>query len=385
MMRVLFVNENIGGHMTVHQNLRRALATRPDVDARFFDVPEPGLVRKLVAAPLPGLARLDLDLQPLRYQLAQSALVRRVVRAQAAAADVVHLYTHNVGLLSADILREHPVVVGLDGTNAQNAFRLPYRAPTRWTPLALRAVVPLERRVYDAATLVVTHSDWAAESVAAYGTDRGRIRVIPYGVSLPPSPAPIRPRGRPRILFVGRTLARKGGHRLLRLHRRHLASIADLDVVTLDRAAPSPHVRVINDLSPGDRRLREVFAAATVFALPSEIDLSPNAVLEAMAMGLPVVALRSGAVSELVVDGVTGLLVDPDDDRALVGALEAVLLDPARAARMGAAGRARVIDRFDAAVTTSALVDVLHEARLLHERAATAVQPPSFAFQETSS
>ena len=39
LMRVLFVNENIGGHATVHAHLRAALAARPDVDARFLDVP----------------------------------------------------------------------------------------------------------------------------------------------------------------------------------------------------------------------------------------------------------------------------------------------------------------------------------------------------------
>ena len=59
LMRALFVNENLGGHATVHLNLRRALRARPDVDARFYDVPAPGLVRKLAAAPVPGLAGLD--------------------------------------------------------------------------------------------------------------------------------------------------------------------------------------------------------------------------------------------------------------------------------------------------------------------------------------
>jgi hypothetical protein len=49
-MRVLFVNENIGGHVTVHNNLRRSLTNRPDVDATFYNVPAPGLVRKVAAA-----------------------------------------------------------------------------------------------------------------------------------------------------------------------------------------------------------------------------------------------------------------------------------------------------------------------------------------------
>jgi alpha-maltose-1-phosphate synthase len=365
-MRVLFVNENIGGHVTVHDNLRRALTNRPDVDATFYNVPAPGLVRKVAAAPLPGLARLDLDLQPLRHQLAQSAVVHRVVSKLAMAADVVHVYTHNAALLSTGILRRRPVVVALDGTNAQNAYRLPYRAPTRWTRLAVRTVVPFERRVYDVATLVVTQSEWAAASVASYGIDRDRIRVIPFGVTVPERPPDIRAPARPVIVFVGRSLDRKGGHRLLRLYRQHLSSVADLDLVTLDRLAPSPGVRVINDIRPGDDRLSAILGAATVFAFPSAIDMSPNVVLEAMAMGVPVVALRVGGVGELVDHRVTGLLVDPDDDRALVGAIESILRDPARAARMGAAARARVIERFDAKVTTAALINVLHEARRRH-------------------
>jgi starch synthase len=387
-MRVLFVNENIGGHATVHHNLRRALSTRPDVDATFYNLPAPGVTRRVAAAPVPGLARLDLDLQPLRYQLAQSAVAHRAVSKLAAAADVVHVYTHNAALLSVGILRRRPVVVALDGTNAQNAYRLPYRSPTRWTPLALRTVVPFERRVYGMATLVVTQSEWAAESVAGYGVDPDRIRIIPFGVTVPERPRDTRPPVRPTIAFVGRSLARKGGHRLLRLYREHLSSVADLDLVTLDRVAPSPGVRVINDMRPGDDRLATILGAATVFAFPSEMDLSPNAVLEAMAIGVPVVALRVGAVAEFVDHGVTGLLVDPGDDRAFLGALESILRDPARAARMGAAARARVIERFDAKVTTAALIDVLREARRRHrgEEASTSPRSARFdALQETPS
>jgi len=387
-MRILFVNENIGGHATVHHNLRRALTTRPDVDPTFYDLPAPGHARRMAAASVPGLARLDLDLQPLRYQLAQSAVVHRAISKLVTAADVVHVYTQNAALLSAGILRRRPVVVALDGTNAQNAYRLPYRAPTRWTPRALRAVVPFERRVYGVATMVVTHSEWAAESVACYGVDRDRIRIIPFGVTVPEHPPETRPPGRPTIAFVGRSLARKGGHRLLRLYREHLSSVADLDLVTLDSVAPSPGVRVINDMRPGDDRLMTVLAGATLFAFPSEIDMSPNAVLEAMAVGVPVVALRVGAVAEIVDHGVTGLLVDPGDDRALLCAIESILRDPARAARMGAAARARVMEKFDAKVTTAALIDVLREARCRHARqdpSAASLSAPFHALQETSS
>jgi glycosyltransferase involved in cell wall biosynthesis len=73
--------------------------------------------------------------------------------------------------------------------------------------------------------------------------------------------------------------------------------------------------------------------------------------------------------------------VDPGDDRALVEAIEALIRDPTRAARMGAAARARVIEQFDAMRTTAALIDVLHEARRRH--AASNLALP--AFQETPS
>ena len=75
-LRVLFVNENLGGHATMHQALRGVLNGHPEVSAEFLDVPAPGLARRLAAAPVPGLVRLDADLQSLRYQLAQSVQAR---------------------------------------------------------------------------------------------------------------------------------------------------------------------------------------------------------------------------------------------------------------------------------------------------------------------
>jgi glycosyltransferase involved in cell wall biosynthesis len=71
-----------------------------------------------------------------------------------------------------------------------------------------------------------------------------------------------------------------------------------------------------------------------------------RAAVEYMAAGLPVVATRVGALPEIVVEGETGLLVDPDDAPGLAGAMGRVLGDPELAARMGAAGRRRVEEHF---------------------------------------
>ena len=128
-MKVLFVNENIGGHSTVHAHLRRTLTDHPLVEARFLDVPPPSLRRRALGTRIPGLARLDLDLQPLRAQLALSEWVRRQLPALAADADVLHVYTANAGLRSVPLIAAMPSVVTTDATNTTNAYRLPYRDP----------------------------------------------------------------------------------------------------------------------------------------------------------------------------------------------------------------------------------------------------------------
>ncbi len=88
------------------------------------------------------------------------------------------------------------------------------------------------------------------------------------------------------------------------------------------------------------------YAAADVVVLPSLSEGFPFVVLEALAMSRPVVATQVNGVPEIIEDGRTGLLVPPRDHQALEGAIRRVLRDPALAAQMGSAGRARVAARF---------------------------------------
>jgi sugar transferase (PEP-CTERM/EpsH1 system associated) len=83
-----------------------------------------------------------------------------------------------------------------------------------------------------------------------------------------------------------------------------------------------------------------------VFVLPSLWEGMPNAALEAMAVGLPVVATAVGGTSEVVVDGVTGLLVPPSDPDALAQSIARLLCDPDLRYKMGQAGRERVVNHF---------------------------------------
>ncbi len=83
-----------------------------------------------------------------------------------------------------------------------------------------------------------------------------------------------------------------------------------------------------------------------VLAHPADREGLGIALLQAQAAGVPVVATRAGGMPEAVQDGVTGLLVAPGDARALADALHRLLDDPALRARMGAAARSRVLERF---------------------------------------
>lgn len=369
-MRALFLNENIGGHVTTHLHLRRALQNRADIEARFLDVPVRRLGRKFLGAPVPGLARLDLDLQPLRAQLASSAWTRRHLAAHLDGIDVVHVFTHNAALLSARLLRSMPSVVALDGTNAMNAYNLPYRAPTRFTPWTVAATQVFERRVYAAADLLIATSVTAARSLRqVYGVGDDRLRSFHYGVTAPrfhPAAAPGTRASLPRLVFVGRGMERKGGNRLLRIHQQHFVDRCELVLVTEDPVHPGRNVTIVNDLAPGDPRLWEILRDSSAFVFPSLIDQQPNAVMEAMAAGLPVIAYPVNAIAEMVDDGVTGLFPADRGDGALAAAIEGLLGSAELRCRMGVAGRALFDQRFSSAVTVAELVETLCEAIVRH-------------------
>jgi glycosyltransferase involved in cell wall biosynthesis len=86
--------------------------------------------------------------------------------------------------------------------------------------------------------------------------------------------------------------------------------------------------------------------AADLFVSPSRNEGLPTATIEAGAAGLPSVATRVGGTGEIVQDGVTGLLVPPEDPGRLAEAAVAILADSDRRKRMGIAAAARVREHF---------------------------------------
>lgn len=93
---------------------------------------------------------------------------------------------------------------------------------------------------------------------------------------------------------------------------------------------------------------RPLLAACDLVMMPSRQEGLGLAAIEAMALERPVIATRVGGLSEVIDDGVSGLLIPPDDATALLGAILTVLADPDYAARLGACGRLRAQQRFHA-------------------------------------
>jgi L-malate glycosyltransferase len=89
---------------------------------------------------------------------------------------------------------------------------------------------------------------------------------------------------------------------------------------------------------------------SNIFVLPSRSEGMSNALLEAMMAGLPCIATSVGGNPEVVVDGVTGYLIPPDDAELLAARMLELLADPEKAQRMGAAGRERAMRQFSAEI-----------------------------------
>lgn len=201
----------------------------------------------------------------------------------------------------------------------------------------------VERATFDRARAVVSNSEYYRALYGRLGFDTRKIRVIRSAVAPPPpaTGAGIRERFgiRPEevlITCVARLVERKGHEDLIRAG-------AGLRLLFVGDGPMAPRLVDRGAILAGPRRdIPEILAASDIVALPSRFgEGCPNAVLEAMASGRPVVAARSGGTPEVVLDGTTGILHPPEDVDALRAALHRLAADPALRRTMGEAGRAR--------------------------------------------
>ena len=154
----------------------------------------------------------------------------------------------------------------------------------------------------------------------------------------------------------------------------------DIELVVIGRPQPGGRVAktmarlslddIVTTVSGvSDEELARLYGEAEVAVVPSLYEGFSLPAIEAMSCGVAVVATTGGALPEVVgTSGETGLLVTPDDPDALAGAIRQLLDDPELRARLGAAGRERVINRFTWQVTargTAACYDAVRRGEPL--------------------
>jgi glycosyltransferase involved in cell wall biosynthesis len=243
----------------------------------------------------------------------------------------------------------------------------------------MRLYTQLDRWSLRAAHRSVTVCEPFADLLVGRGVRRERIQIVPNAMAAAPLVAQedvsalrdrlaIPPAARV-ILSVGRLSSEKGhadllaALRLLLRDRPQLAIklilVGDgIERPTLERTAAAPDLASSVIFAGQSANVWPYYSLADVFALPSHSEGSPNALLEAMAAGLPIVACKVGGVPETVEDGSSALLVPPANPAAMASALARVLEDPALAARLASNAAERLVTRFSPESRYQALLEV---------------------------
>ena len=359
-----FPPEVYGGAGVHVDFLVRELRALVEVEVTCFGEPREGATAFRSPVDLDGA---NFALQTMGVDLAMAA------SAAAASADVVHSHTWyaNMGGHLAGLLHGIPHVV--------TAHSLEPRRPWKLEQLGggYRVSSWIERATYAEADAVIAVSDgMRADVLDCYPfLDPDRVHVVRNGIDTELYRADLGTAtlvrlgidpDHPYLLFVGRITRQKGvGHLLAAAHRLD----RDVQVVLAAGSPDTPEIGAetraavqalraerdgvvwVEQMLPRPE-LVQLLTHATVFVCPSVYEPLGIVNLEAMACGTAVVASDVGGIPEVVVDGVTGLLVHYDPaapaafEAALALAVDELVADPGRARTMGEAGRVRAEREF---------------------------------------
>lgn len=228
----------------------------------------------------------------------------------------------------------------------------------------LHRVLRLQRRID---TVVVYASSQRRFAIDTLGYPPERVVLHPFMVDTgfwTPELVTVGARSRPMICAVGQEL---------RDYPTLVEAVRGLDVDVVVAAASPWSKREDSsaglDIPPnvevkafGLFDLRQLYADAAFVVVPlqeTDFQAGITTILEAMSMGRAVVCTRTAGQTDTLVDEVNGVYVPPADVPALRGAIERLLADPATAARLGAAGRAWVVDHADIATYATDLAELV--------------------------
>jgi glycosyltransferase involved in cell wall biosynthesis len=359
------------------------VATRQLVASPVANYVEWRLLDGTVAVPLPHMViRVCLAARRV-FDVFLTLLFRRVdVVLIFAPFNFVRLLDKTAMCLLARLFRKRVVI----------SFRLETRRANRMRWL-MEGIVRLTVWACDA---VICQADRAAELLGEIVGSRERIVVIPNWIDLRPfKPIAAARKGTwqgdaPNILYIGRFDEYKGvlelaeAAAMLRARGRLLYVTYAGAGAAAEPIAARCHELGIADIVKflgavdGERKLAAL-AAADVLVLVSETEGLSNAILEAMACGMPVVASPVGATPTLIADGDGGFLVPPRDAGALADALDKILGDPDLAHRMGQINFANVCARHDIEAIWPTVAATLTGNRAIVEQYASRADTRPFA------
>ena len=242
-------------------------------------------------------------------------------------------------------LRRRPYVLHVHGSEFSKFYHQECGAFSKW----------IVRRVLERAALLLALSgQWSDELKRI--APRAKIQTLPNAVHLhevPSGPAPEAPL---RILFAGRIGARKGTFELLRAFARLAPDYPSATLVCAGDGEGEELMQLAGALAvtkrvecPGwlsPEQMAGELSRATLFALPSHNEGVPMALLEAMSRSLPVLTTPVGGIPEVIENDRNGLMVPAGDVDAIEAALRRLLQSTAERARLGAAARATIAERF---------------------------------------
>ena len=276
-----------------------------------------------------------------------------------------------------------PVPHAVIGAAAKRAAHLPlvstfFGSEIAWRGALRATLAPAVRAAIRASDVVTAISRYTAELVRQFAPEV-EPRIIPIGAAVEPPAAQATSHDRKifELLYAGRLTSRKGVHVLLDALARgttrstlHVVGDgAERSNLELRAAKLGVAARVhFHGFVTRDELVRR-YESCDTLVLPSlgsvqgDVEGLGIPAIEALGFGKPVIASASGGVTDIVQDGINGLLVPPGDPEALSRAIDSLESDRPRARALGAAGRTHVQRQFGWAAIIEALIDVYRSAR----------------------
>jgi len=354
MVRATFVMEQHLGHQTYYQNIRAFVDNDAQIQAAWV----------LVTYTNTNGIWEHITVLPQRVRDVLSGRKQVQTGLKQTDSDIVFFNTQVPALLGGKMAQRRPYVISTDLTPIQyDQFSLQYgHNPDR---PGLRKIFKhrMNIRALRGASRLFPWSNWARQSlISDYGVEPGKIEVIPPGVDTTTwTPINKKHTGALRILFVGGDLDRKGGNVLLQAFRSLAPGSAELILVTKSHVPEEQGVCVYNNLQPNSATLRQLFQTSDVFVLPTIAEAFGIAAIEAGAAGLAAIVTAVGGLTDIVIDGENGFLIQPGDVQSLSERLRLLAGDAALRERMGNAARQRAEIYFDARLNAERIVSRLLE------------------------